>query len=109
MPFKTVIESNHQLINYFSVLHVRSHQLIFSVCSQLPPEVKDIDRTSRKIPPAISLPVPYSSLSHLQYDVQQHQAPDAVHHASVVGDQGLAAAPGPDVELLGVVVVVIVG
>lgn len=40
---------------------------------------------------------------------EQHQASDGGHHASVVGEQGLAAAAPPHVQLLGVVVVAVVG
>lgn len=47
--------------------------------------------------------------SHLQTDDEEEEGSDAVHHAPVVGDEGLAAAAGPDVELLRVVVVVVVG
>lgn len=45
----------------------------------------------------------------LQNGHQQHQDSDGGHHASVVGQQGLAAAAPPHVELLGVVVVAVVG
>lgn len=45
----------------------------------------------------------------LQHSDQQHQGSDGGHHASVVGQQGFAAAPLPHVELLCVVVVAVVG
>lgn len=45
----------------------------------------------------------------LQHGDQQHQGSDGGHHASVVGQQGLAAAAPPHVQLLGVVVVAVVG
>lgn len=45
----------------------------------------------------------------LQYSDQHHHGPDGVHHASIVGQQGFAAAAFPHVELLCVVVVAVVG
>lgn len=47
--------------------------------------------------------------SYLEEDGGDDEGPDAVHHTAVVGEEGLAAAPDPDVELLGTMVVVIVG
>lgn len=49
------------------------------------------------------------SRSYLEEDGEDDERSDAVHHAAVVGEEGLAAAPDPDVELLGAVVVVVVG
>lgn len=46
--------------------------------------------------------------SYLQEDGEDDERSDAVHHAAVVGEERLAAAPGPDVELLDAVVIVIV-
>lgn len=47
--------------------------------------------------------------SYLQDDGGHDEHSDAVHHATEVGEEGLAAAPGPDVQLLDAVVIVIVG
>lgn len=47
--------------------------------------------------------------SDLKHGDQHHQNPNGGHHAAVVGQQGLAAAALPHVELLGVVVVAVVG
>ena len=46
---------------------------------------------------------------YLQHGHQQHQGSYGVHQASVVGEQGIAAAPLPDVQVLGVVVIAVVG
>lgn len=46
--------------------------------------------------------------SDLQHSDQHHQGSDGVHHASIVGQQGFAAAAPPHVELLCVVVVAVV-
>lgn len=46
---------------------------------------------------------------YLQDDDGHHQHADARHHAPKVCKEGLAAAAGPDVELLNAVVIVIVG
>lgn len=48
-------------------------------------------------------------IPHLQDVDQKDKGPNAVHHAAVVGEQGLPAAAHPDVELLSVVVVAVVG
>lgn len=46
---------------------------------------------------------------YLQDDGEDDERPDARHHATEVGEQGLVAASGPDVQLLDAVVVVVVG
>lgn len=46
---------------------------------------------------------------YLQDDGDDNYHSDAAHHAAEVREEGLAAAPGPDVELLNAVVVVVVG
>lgn len=47
--------------------------------------------------------------SDLKHGDQHHQDPNGGHHATVVGEQGVAAAPLPHVELLSVVVIAVVG
>lgn len=47
--------------------------------------------------------------SDLQHSDQHHQGSNGVHHASIVGQQGITAATLPHVELLSVVVVAVVG
>ena len=46
---------------------------------------------------------------YLQYGDQQHKGSDGVHHASIVGGEGLAASALPHVEILCVVVIAVVG
>ena len=46
---------------------------------------------------------------YLQDDSGDDERSDAGHHTAEVGEEGLAAAPGPDVELLNAVVIVVVG
>lgn len=46
---------------------------------------------------------------YLQDDGSNDQHAYASHHAAEVGEEGLAAAAGPDVKLLDTVVIVIVG
>lgn len=48
-------------------------------------------------------------VSDLQHCHQHHQCSYGVHDASIVGQQGVAAAFLPHIELLGVVVVTVVG
>lgn len=50
----------------------------------------------------------YQIFTHLQDCDQQHKSPNAVHHPSIVGDQGFTAASSPDVEFFGVMIIVIV-
>lgn len=47
--------------------------------------------------------------AYLQDNGGDDEYTDAVHHATEVGEEGLTAAPGPDVELLDSMVVVVVG
>lgn len=47
--------------------------------------------------------------SYLQDDGDDDERSDGVHGAAVVGEERLATAPGPDVEFLRTVVVVVVG
>lgn len=47
--------------------------------------------------------------SDLKHGDQHHQDTNGGHHAAVVGEQGLAAATLPHVELLSVVVIAVVG
>ena len=54
-------------------------------------------------------PSPHIPRLHLQQEDRQHPGADAVHQAHVVADQGLAAAAVVQVELLGLVLVVVVG
>lgn len=46
---------------------------------------------------------------YLQDDGNDDERADAGHHATEVGEEGVVAAPGPDVELLDAVVIVVVG
>lgn len=46
---------------------------------------------------------------YLQQEDRQHPGPDGVHQAHVVVDQGLAAAAVVQVELLGLVLIIVVG
>lgn len=46
---------------------------------------------------------------YLQDDGKDDEHSDARHHATEIGEQGLVAASGPDVEFLNAVVIVIVG
>lgn len=46
---------------------------------------------------------------YLQDDGEDDEHPNARHHATKIGEQGLMTASGPDVELLDAVVIVIVG
>lgn len=46
---------------------------------------------------------------YLQENGGHHQHANSGHHAAEVGEEGLAAATGPDVEFLNAVVVVVVG
>lgn len=46
---------------------------------------------------------------YLQDDGKDDEHANAVHHAAEVREEGLAAAPGPNVELLDAMVVVVVG
>ncbi len=46
---------------------------------------------------------------YLQDDGSDDERSNAVHHAAEVGEEGLSAAPGPDVKLLNAVVIVVVG
>lgn len=45
--------------------------------------------------------------SYLQDDGKEDKNTNAAHQAAVIGEEGLKAAPGPDVELLCAVVIVI--
>lgn len=47
--------------------------------------------------------------THLQHSDQNHQGSNGVHHASIVGQQGVAASPLPHVEILSIVVITVVG
>ncbi|MEQ2166887.1 hypothetical protein GOODEAATRI_033096, partial [Goodea atripinnis] len=47
--------------------------------------------------------------SYLQDDGEDEKCSNAGHDAAVKGEDGLTAAPGPNVQLLGAVVVIIVG
>lgn len=47
--------------------------------------------------------------AYLQEDGADNEHADAAHHTAEVGEECLAAAPGPDVELLNAMVVIVVG
>lgn len=50
----------------------------------------------------------FLSHTHLHNNEQQHKSTNTVHHASIVGHQGLTATSGPDVEVFSVVVIAVV-
>lgn len=53
--------------------------------------------------------IPSLLFTYLQDDGGNDEHSDAVHYATEVGEESLAAAPRPDVEFLNTVVVVVVG
>lgn len=55
-----------------------------------------------------SFELQFLSHTHLHNNEQQHKSTNTVHHAPIVGHQGLTATSGPDVEVLGVVVIAVV-